>query len=189
MAKRTFPVEYAILGLLCEGPLHGYALRKRLDAALSSFWTIATSQIYSALHSMQNKGLLGVEVEIQTDRPPRKVYLITSRGRKEFENWCVSPVRHLRDMRVEFLAKLYFLLHGREDKAVISLVDAQREFLERLRARVSQRRDLAIDDHILADLAARFRVHQMTAAIEWLVECKNRLSQETGGDRSETQIM
>lgn len=185
MSKRTFPVEYAILGLLSERPLHGYALRKRLDAALSPFWTIATSQIYSALHSIQNRDLVNVEVQTQDDRPPRKVYLITQRGREEFNRWCASPVRHLRDMRVEFLAKLYFLRRA-EDKEVISLIDDQATFLERLRARVSQHGDLPTDDRTLANLASRFRVHQITAAIEWLVECKQKLSQETGGDIDET---
>jgi len=184
MAKRTFPVEYAILGLLDGGALHGYALRKRVDAALAPFWTIATSQIYSSLHSMQNKGLVSVEVQIQRDRPPRNVYLITPGGREEFVRWCSSPVRHLRDMRVEFLAKLYFL-RRKGDKAAISLIDDQATFLERLRARVSRHRDLPTDDRMLANLAISFRAHQMGAAIEWLNECKQALSQETGGDRHE----
>jgi len=185
VAKRTFPVEYAILGLLRDGPLHGYVLRKRVDAALAPFWTIATSQIYSALHSMQNKGLLSVELQVQGDRPPRKVYLITPTGREEFERWCTSPVRHLRDMRVEFLAKLYFLRHA-EDKAAISLIDDQTAFLKRLRARVSQHRDLPTDDRTLATFASRFRYHQISAAIEWLLECNQELSQETEGDTHET---
>ncbi len=181
MAKKTFPVEYAILGLLNDGPLHGYAPRKRADAALAPFWTIATSQIYSALHSMQNKGLVSIEVQLQDDRPARNVYLITPSGRDEFRRWSKNPVRHLRDMRVKFLAKLYFL-RRLGDKAGIPLIDAQATFLERLRERVSQHSDLPTDDRTLADLTTGFRAHQMTAAIEWLVECKQRLSQETKGD-------
>lgn len=188
MAKRAFPVEYAILGLLHDGPLHGYALRKRVDEALTPFWTIATSQIYSALHSIQDKDLVNVEIQTQDAHPPRKVYLITQRGREEFNRWCRSPVHHLRDMRVEFLAKLYFLRRA-EDKAAISLIDDQATFLERLRARVSQHRDLPTDDRTLANLASRFRAHQIAAAIEWLKECRHRLSQETEGDTDETESM
>lgn len=188
MAKRAFPVEYAILGLLHDGPLHGYALRKRVDEALTPFWTIATSQIYSALHSIQHKDLVNVEIQTQDARPPRSVYLITQRGREEFRCWCENPVRHLRDMRVEFLAKLYFLRRA-EDKAAISLIDDQAAFLERLRERVAQHRDLPTDDRTLANLASRFRAHQIAAAIEWLVECRHRLSQETEGDTDETESM
>ena len=187
MAKRAFPVEYAILGLLTDGPLHGYALRKRVDAALSPFWTIATSQIYSALHNLENKGLVSVEVQAQEDRPPRKVYLITPSGREEFTRWCTSPVHHLRDMRVEFLAKLYFL-RRQGDESSFSLIDAQRRFLERLLERVEQHSDLPTDDRTLADLASRFRVHQITAAIEWLVECREKLTQEPQGGTDERTI-
>ncbi|HHR85785.1 MAG TPA: PadR family transcriptional regulator [Candidatus Acetothermia bacterium] len=175
VAKRTFPVEYAILGLLSQGPLHGYALRKRVDSALSSFWTIATSQIYSALHSMQNDDLVSAEVQPQEGRPPRNVYLITERGRKEFDRWCASPVRHLRDMRVEFLAKLYFVrLLG--DRSATSLIDDQMIFLKRLRSRVSHRKNLKTDDPMLAALASRFRDHQISAAIDWLAECREHLA-------------
>ena len=186
MSKRTFPAEYAILGLLSDGALHGYALRKRLDAALAPFWTIATSQIYSALHSIENKGLVNVDVQIQNDRPPRNVYLITPKGREEFERWCTGPVRHLRDMRVEFLAKLYFL-RRKDDDAALSLIDVQRVFLERLRTRVLQRKNLTLDDATLSELAARFRAYQMTAAIDWLNECKKVLLQKTGGDKNGTR--
>lgn len=174
MAKRTFPAQYAILGLLSQGSLHGYALRKRIDSALSSFWTIATSQIYSALHSMQNEGLVSVEVQPQEGRPPRNVYLITQKGREEFDRWCASPVRHLRDMRVEFLAKLYFVrLLG--DESATALIDDQMRFLQRLRSRVSNRKSLKTDDPMLAALASRFRDHQISAAIDWLAECKEAL--------------
>ena len=185
MTKRTFPVEYAILGLLSQGPLHGYALRRRVDTALSSFWTIATSQIYSALHSMQKSGLLSVEVQTQESRPPRNVYLITAKGRQKFDRWCVSPVRHLRDMRVEFLAKLYFLRQLR-DKSITSLIDGQMRFLERLLSRVSDRRNLQTDDPALSDLASRFRAHQISAAIDWLTECKGNLDQQSQGAVNET---
>ena len=186
MAKRAFPVEYAILGLLHDGPLHGYALRNRVDETLAPFWTIATSQIYSALHSMQEKRLVSVEVQVQADRPPRNVYLITAQGTKAFDRWCTSPVHHLRDMRVEFLAKFYFLRRAGEDE-VISLIDRQMEFLVRLRARASQHTYLSTDDPTLYSLASRFRNHQMSAAIDWLVECKEELTQQSQGDRDEAE--
>ena len=184
MAKRTFPVEYAVLGLLAERPQHGYALRKRVNAALSPLWAIATSQIYSALHSLKDKGWVSVEEQRQESRPSRNVYLITPVGRREFERWCTAPVRHLRDMRVEFLAKLYFLLHE-DSEAALALIDTQKEALKHLLARVSQRNDQHTDDPILASLAARFRVHQISAAIAWLAEGKEALTTE--GDTDELQ--
>ena len=179
MPTRRFPVEYAVLGLLNEGPMHGYALRERLDSTLGPFWRIATSQIYSALHLLQQKGMTMMEVQAQPDRPPRNVYLITPQGREAYRAWCLSPVRHLRDMRVEFLAKLYFLHHsGSAD--VLSLIDKQTVFLKRLHARVSQRNNLPTDDQVLARLALRFRARQISATLKWLEECKQEFVQKGG---------
>ena len=37
MAKRSDVLEFAVLGLLHEAPMHGYELRKRLNATLGAF--------------------------------------------------------------------------------------------------------------------------------------------------------
>jgi PadR family transcriptional regulator, regulatory protein AphA len=187
MPTKRFPVEYAILGIIAEGPAHGYVLRKRLDAALGPFWNIATSQIYSALHSMADEGLVTVEVQEQAGRPPRNVYLATERGTRALFQWCVAPVRHLRDIRVVFMAKLYFLHHS-SSNAVLTLIDAQAALLDRLLARVSQRKDLPTDDKTLAHLAIRFRVRQIRAAIDWLEECKRWILENEKGDTDEVQL-
>jgi len=77
-------------------------------------------------------------------------------------------------MRVEFLAKLYFVrLLG--DESATALIDDQMRFLQRLRSRVSNRKILKTDDPMLAALASRFRDHQISAAIDWLAECKEAL--------------
>ena len=54
MPARRFPVEYAVLGMLNERAMHGYALRERIDSTLGPLWRIATSQIYAALHLLQD---------------------------------------------------------------------------------------------------------------------------------------
>jgi len=156
MPKKTFPAHYAILGFLSDGPLHGYALRQCIDISLSSFWSIATSQIYSALHSIQANGLAEVEV-----------YMITDKGKREFNHWCENPVKHMRDMRVEFLAKLFFCLREARCDA-LSLIQKQKALLDRLLIRVSRRRDMFNDNRDLDILATSFRTYQITASIEWL---------------------
>jgi len=94
-------------------------------------------------------------------------------------------VRHLRDMRVEFLAKLYFLRRT-EGGEVMSLIDRQIEFLVRLRTRVSQSGHPQTDDPVLSGFASRFRYHQMSAAIEWLDECRQGLIGEQGDGKDDT---
>ena len=37
MSRRTELLEFSVLGLLHEGPMHGYELRRRLNSALGAF--------------------------------------------------------------------------------------------------------------------------------------------------------
>ena len=40
--KRAHVLQFAVLGLLHEGPLHGYELRKRLNGVLGTFRAVAS---------------------------------------------------------------------------------------------------------------------------------------------------
>lgn len=174
MAVTRFPVEYAVLGVLMEGSAHGYELQRRLTSTLGSIWHIATSQLYSVLHRLVERGLLSMKVEPQQGRPPRKVYTITPQGEEAFGVWVATPVRHMRDVRVELLAKLYFL-HRLAPEKTGPLIDQEVEFLERLRDRLSRRKDLPTDDQVLGRLALRFRLSQVESAIRWLGECRAQI--------------
>ena len=51
-AKRTHVLEFAVLGLLHEGPMHGYELRKRLNGVLGTFRAISYGSLYPCLKEM-----------------------------------------------------------------------------------------------------------------------------------------
>ena len=175
MPVARFPVEYAVLGVLMEGSAHGYELQRRLTSTLGSIWHIATSQLYSVLHRLEGQGLLSVKVEPQQGRPSRKVYTITPQGEEAFGAWVTTPVRHMRDVRVELLAKLYFL-HRLAPEKTGPFIDREVAFLERLRDRLFRRRDLPTDDQVLGRLALRFRLSQLESAIRWLGESRPQIA-------------
>ena len=51
MARRAALLEFAVLGLLHESPMHGYELRKRLNTALGSFRALSYGSLYPALQA------------------------------------------------------------------------------------------------------------------------------------------
>jgi DNA-binding PadR family transcriptional regulator len=55
-------LEFAVLGLLHEAPMHGYELRKRLAALLGTFRAFSFGSLYPALRRLQRAGLI-VEAE------------------------------------------------------------------------------------------------------------------------------
>ena len=53
-------LELAILGLLEEGDLHGYELRKRLTAMLGAFSSVSFGSLYPALARLEQSGAVTV---------------------------------------------------------------------------------------------------------------------------------
>lgn len=124
--------EYALLGALMSGPRHGYDLVQFLNASLGSTWYVSTSQLYTLLKRLERLGLLRSSIEAQETRPSKRVFALSPEGKKAFDKWLRRPTKHVRNLRVEFLAKLFFFkslsLEGGE-----GLVDAQVTLLEGMR--------------------------------------------------------
>lgn len=106
--KTNPSTEYVLLGALFSGPRHGYEIMQFLESALESTWQVSTSQLYVLLKRLEHDGLLESNLETQETRPSKRVFSLTSRGKKAFLEWLQSPVEHIRDLRIEFLAKLFF---------------------------------------------------------------------------------
>ena len=60
-------LELAILGLLEEGDLHGYELRKRLTAMLGAFSSVSFGSLYPALRRLEDSGSVAVVMSDDAD--------------------------------------------------------------------------------------------------------------------------
>ena len=58
MRSRADSLELALLGLLSQGPLHGYELRKRMSAIFGPFRALSFSVLYPQLRRMLEAGLI-----------------------------------------------------------------------------------------------------------------------------------
>jgi len=103
---------YVLLGLIRYEPLHGYEIHRRLAETpeLRLVWRIKQSRLYALLSRLEDEGLVGVKVEPQEARPPRKVYHLTATGRRAYEQWLTQPVDLPRELRLDFMLKLYFAI-------------------------------------------------------------------------------
>jgi PadR family transcriptional regulator, regulatory protein AphA len=84
-------LEFAILGFLNYHPYTGYDLKKIFDTSVQHFWHADQSQIYRTLARLTGQGYIQMEKIPQEDRPDRKVYTITERGRSELLKWLSGP--------------------------------------------------------------------------------------------------
>jgi DNA-binding PadR family transcriptional regulator len=86
MARRGDTIELAVLGLLHEGPMHGYELRKRLNLMLGWGRLLSYGSLYPALKKMLRGNLIAETGP--SDLPSRRqriTYQLTDSGRAEFE--------------------------------------------------------------------------------------------------------
>ena len=86
MRSRSQSLEFALLGFLLQGPLHGYELRKRLSAIYGPFRALSFSVLYPQLRRMVIAGLIEEKVGTPKGRSRRVriVYAITDKGVKHF---------------------------------------------------------------------------------------------------------
>lgn len=93
MRSRSDSLEFALLGLLSQGPLHGYELRKRMGAIFGPFRALSFSVLYPQLRRMLEAGLIAESFVETTSRRSRIVYAITDKGVTRFADLTetVSP--------------------------------------------------------------------------------------------------
>ncbi|ANE45616.1 hypothetical protein SY83_04085 [Paenibacillus swuensis] len=97
-------LSYGLLGLLARASRSGYELMQYIQP----FWQAKHSQIYPLLAKMEQEGYVTHEVVLQSDKPDKKVYSITSKGSDKLKIWINEPTTEpvLRD---EMMLKAYSL--------------------------------------------------------------------------------
>lgn len=181
MAKRqkhgyaTFPLDRVALGLLMNEPKHGYELYQDFVAAFGPIWKAGRSKFYAVLSVLSLEKHLSVTTQLQDDRPPRKIYHLAETGRKAFLDWVYEPVRSMRSIRVEFLAKLrFFYLLNLPD--AYRLIDAQIAICQAELERFIDRSSTNYPDgDPFYDLLSSFRRRQIALIIDWLNTCKQEM--------------
>ena len=78
---RAGVLELAVLGLLHESPMHGYELRKRLNAMLGTFRAFSYGSLYPCLKEMLAVGHVSADGE-ESGARSRIVYKLTADGRR-----------------------------------------------------------------------------------------------------------
>lgn len=95
VAKRSV-LQFAVLGLLHDGPLHGYELRKRLNGVLGTFRAISYGSLYPCLKEMLAAGLITEDGPADAGAPAlsgrraRIVYKLTPEGKDRFQAWLAD---------------------------------------------------------------------------------------------------
>ncbi|MCX5285802.1 PadR family transcriptional regulator [Streptomyces sp. NBC_01281] len=123
-------LELAILGFLCDTPLHGYELRKRITALTGHVKPVAESTLYPAIKRLENAGLLERTTQPGSVAAPRHVLTLTEEGGRELRRRLAEPAG--RDISDEnrWFSVLAFLRHLEDPSAQATVLRRRLAFLE-----------------------------------------------------------
>lgn len=135
MAKRADVLDHTVLGVLSDGPLHGYELRKRLTAILGPFRALSFGSLYPCLHRLTAAGLIEQIDSVDRDdivgvstKRARIVYALTPEGKETFAAWVADTGPEAWEDEA-FAARLAFF--SRTEAAVrLRILEGRRARLE-----------------------------------------------------------
>jgi len=174
-------LKHAILGLLADGPLHGYELKAVYDEHVVPGAKLNFGQVYTTLDRLRRDGWVEQDVVSQQERPDKKIYALTDEGRAQLRAWMETPSVLNLDIRNETFVKLMLAqrLAGVEPLDVLRV--ERRACLHRLhdaiqaRARAKEEGE-SLQTILLLDLA----VLRLEAFLKWLENCEEAMRREKG---------
>jgi DNA-binding PadR family transcriptional regulator len=174
-------VERVLLGLLLQEPRHGYDLAREFapGTVLGDIVHLEPSLLYANLKKLERDELVEATLELQESRPPRRILRLTPRGMDELQQWLREPVEHTRDLRLEFLLKLYLARQLDADAAarlIAGQVEVCRGFIAKLQEQLAGEAD---EFH---QLVLEMRLAQNQALLTWLARAAARVTARPDGD-------
>jgi len=98
----------AILVCLTERPMTGYELAKTFDTSIGFFWKADHQQIYRELARLRHRGHIQGREVVQSGKPNKLVYTLTSEGRAALRHWAARPSSP-SSIKDDLLVRLYAL--------------------------------------------------------------------------------
>ena len=157
----------ALLAFFIDKPSHGYEIYKFLESEIAFFkiWLLKRSQFYSYLDRLYSEGFLSQQIEEGTQYPDRRIFSITVFGKEKLEEWLISPVQHGREMRQDFLIKLYISQKFFPDEIPL-LVNNQRNTCQQWI--IGQETQLTMEKDQIQFFLINYRKMQIQSMIDWL---------------------
>ena len=109
--------ELLFLGLLMEGPKHGYEIKMLIEEELFPFVGLKIKSIYYPLKKMEQLKLIEKDVGREGNWPEKFIYRITPKGRKIFDHLITESFLSIERPYFNIDLSLYFLEYV--DKSIV----------------------------------------------------------------------
>ena len=187
-------LRHGLLGMLNTLPMTGYDLHKEFRETLGYFWHVNSQQVYKELDAMEKNGWLVSERVIQNEKPNKRVYSITAKGKAELASWLSEPEEDIKfatmalKYKNPFLMRLVFAGEASQEQALDLLRAYRQQCLVNLRKTGGIRKAIAKDEAIHGHAAMKYwkltALHgeiMRNARLEWVEKALEILEGEQDG--------
>jgi DNA-binding PadR family transcriptional regulator len=101
--------ELLFLGLLKDGPKHGYEIKRLIEEELFPFVGVKIKSIYYPLKKMEKLGIVQKDVGREGKWPEKFVYSLTPKGEKIFDHMVTESFLSIERPYFNIDLSLYFL--------------------------------------------------------------------------------
>jgi DNA-binding PadR family transcriptional regulator len=192
MQQRTkVNIKNAILGVLTQGPAHGYRIKK-LFAPFIARDGINDGQLYPVLSQLEKEELVRKEVVRQRKSPNKNLYHVTEKGQEEFARWLsgpddeIDPIKYDFFLQYAFLVKCIFLEHLPKRARVAKLrrqIEHSQEKIGEYRLMRADMQERGLNDYKLR--IVDFGVELQQLKIRWVEQLLELESKEKRARRDE----
>ncbi|MFD6416125.1 PadR family transcriptional regulator [Streptomyces sp. NPDC060194] len=168
--------RHVLLGLLADGPRHGYDLKRRHDERFPQARPLAYGQVYTTLQRLVRDGLAEVDGTESDGGPERTRYRSTPAGGAELAAWIGETAAPTPFVANEIFAKVVVaILTGADPAAYLA---AQRAaHLARMRQLTATKTDPAAA--LATVLSADYALTHLDADLRWMTTAADRLASLT----------
>ncbi len=178
-------LAHSILATLVgrDKALSGYDLAKEFNSSVGFYWKTTHQQIYRELARLEKDSLVTSEIIKQKDRPDKKLYFITDKGRRFLVEWIALPSKPT-PIKEDMLVKMYVGFLVPKNILIEELERLKKEHSEKLKLYKEYEKTFFSDVKKLPDkgkyryLNLRMGINFESGHIKWFEEAINFLKEE-----------
>jgi len=184
MAAGGVKVRHFILGLLNEQSMSGYDIKRFLESLSWLIGSPSYGSIYPTLKSLLEDERVSVEIESHPDRPPRKTYSLTEKGRQELDQWIHEPAVSSPSLKA-FVMRLILADNMPRDNLVAQLQGRRDMVAEQNATLLETAHTLRQEPNPERRLALDYGMAIAAAELDWLDSVLNGFSLPSSGDAAD----
>ncbi len=158
-------VKHLFLAILSKKAMHGYDLKNAFEELVSGQWTLNYGQVYTTLTRLERDGLVTSEEVIQEDKPDKKIYNLTTEGKKTLDVWMQQEIQW-NVFADELSFQLTALDYVDREKAADLLTQYREQLMKLIGELVMQKAVISDHNSLMAWIMER-NIMKMEADIKW----------------------